>query len=84
MEMVFGLLASLVVMWFSRWREFHADAGGAELAGRGKMIAALERLRQLSRTVAIALADGGVRHQWRLGRRPAQAVHDPSTAGRTH
>ncbi len=48
MEVVFGLLASLVVMWFSRWREFHADAGGAELAGRGKMIAALERLRQLS------------------------------------
>ena len=48
MEVVFGLLASLVVMWFSRRREFHADAGGAELAGRGKMIAALERLRQLS------------------------------------
>ncbi|QQS53651.1 MAG: protease HtpX [Candidatus Competibacteraceae bacterium] len=48
MEMVFGLLASLVVMWFSRQREFHADAGGARLAGRGKMIAALERLRQLS------------------------------------
>ncbi|MDG4553309.1 MAG: protease HtpX [Candidatus Competibacter sp.] len=48
MEVVFGLLASLVVMWFSRWREFHADAGGAQLAGRGPMIAALERLRQLS------------------------------------
>ena len=48
MEMVFGLLASLIVMWFSRRREFYADAGGAQLAGRGKMIAALERLRQLS------------------------------------
>ncbi|MDG4550964.1 MAG: protease HtpX [Candidatus Contendobacter sp.] len=47
MEIVFGLLASLLVMWFSRYREFHADAGGARLAGRGKMIAALERLRQL-------------------------------------
>ncbi|HRD48581.1 MAG: protease HtpX [Candidatus Competibacter sp.] len=47
MEMLFGVLASLVVMWFSRYREFHADAGGARLAGRGKMIAALERLRQL-------------------------------------
>ncbi|MCB1767787.1 MAG: M48 family metalloprotease, partial [Candidatus Competibacteraceae bacterium] len=47
MEIVFGFLASLVVMWFSRQREFHADAGGARLAGRGKMIAALERLRQL-------------------------------------
>jgi heat shock protein HtpX len=47
LEIVFGLLASLIVMWFSRHREFHADAGGARLAGRGKMIAALERLRQL-------------------------------------
>ena len=47
MELVFGFLASLIVMWFSRHREFHADAGGARLAGRGKMIAALERLRQL-------------------------------------
>jgi len=33
-------------MWFSRWREFRADAGGAQLAGRQKMIAALERLAQ--------------------------------------
>ncbi|CDH47247.1 MAG: protease HtpX [Candidatus Competibacteraceae bacterium] len=47
MEILFGFLASLVVMGFSRHREFHADAGGARLAGRGKMIAALERLRQL-------------------------------------
>ena len=47
MQLVFGLLASLIVMWFSRYREFHADAGGARLAGRGKMIAALERLQQL-------------------------------------
>ena len=47
MEILFGLLASLIVMGFSRYREFHADAGGARLAGRHKMIAALERLRQL-------------------------------------
>ena len=47
MEILFGFLASLIVMWFSRQREFRADAGGARLAGRGKMIAALERLRQL-------------------------------------
>ena len=47
LELLFGFLASLIVMWFSRYREFHADAGGARLAGRGKMIAALERLRQL-------------------------------------
>jgi len=41
-----GFLASLVVMWFSRYREYRADAGGAALAGRAKMIAALERLQQ--------------------------------------
>ncbi len=44
-QLVLGLLASLIVMWFSRQREFRADAGGARLAGRGKMIAALERLK---------------------------------------
>lgn len=44
-EMVLGLLATLVVMAFSRHREFRADAGGAGLAGRENMIAALERLR---------------------------------------
>lgn len=44
-QIVFGILASMIVMWFSRWREFRADAGGARLAGRAKMIAALERLR---------------------------------------
>ena len=36
----------MIVMWFSRQREFRADAGGAQLAGRNKMIAALERLKQ--------------------------------------
>ena len=44
-QIVLGILASIVVMWFSRLREFRADAGGATLAGRGKMIAALERLK---------------------------------------
>lgn len=46
LDMVFGLLASMIAMWFSRHREFRADAGGARLAGRGKMIAALQRLAQ--------------------------------------
>ena len=45
LDMVFGLFASMIAMWFSRHREFRADAGGAGLAGREKMIAALERLR---------------------------------------
>ncbi|MFM1897053.1 MAG: hypothetical protein RLZZ385_2127 [Pseudomonadota bacterium] len=44
-ELVIGILASVIVMWFSRQREFRADAGGASLAGRGKMIAALQRLQ---------------------------------------
>lgn len=45
LELVFGVLASVVVAWFSRKREFRADTGGAVLAGRHKMIAALERLK---------------------------------------
>lgn len=45
LEITFGILASTIVMWFSRQREFRADAGGAKLAGREKMIAALERLK---------------------------------------
>jgi heat shock protein HtpX len=44
-QIVLGVLASMIVMWFSRWREFRADAGGAKLAGNSNMIAALERLR---------------------------------------
>jgi len=44
-QLVLGVLASIIVMWFSRRREFRADAGGARLAGRQKMIAALERLK---------------------------------------
>lgn len=46
LDMVFGLFASMIAMWFSRHREFRADIGGATLAGRDKMIAALERLAQ--------------------------------------
>ncbi|MCY3768091.1 MAG: protease HtpX [Gammaproteobacteria bacterium] len=44
-ELVLGILASVIVMFFSRRREFRADQGGAELAGTDKMIAALEKLR---------------------------------------
>jgi heat shock protein HtpX len=44
-QVVFGMLASIVVMWFSRQREYRADAGGAELAGKQKMIAALQKLQ---------------------------------------
>jgi heat shock protein HtpX len=44
-ELVFGVIAMMIVMWFSRWREFRADAGGASLAGRKNMINALRRLQ---------------------------------------
>ncbi|CAM3825876.1 protease HtpX [Rheinheimera salexigens] len=45
LEMVFGVLASIIVMWFSRQREYRADAGAARIEGPQKMIAALERLK---------------------------------------
>ena len=44
-QVVLSVLASIIVMWFSRQREYRADVGGAKLAGRDKMIAALRRLR---------------------------------------
>ncbi len=65
-ELVFGIAASIIVMWFSRQREFRADAGGAHLAGRGAMVAALERLRSLhspsrlpDQLAAFGIAPGG-------------------------
>ena len=66
LDMVFGLFASMIAMWFSRHREFRADAGGAALAGKQKMIAALERLAQnhghssLPKQVAAFGISGGV------------------------
>ncbi|AEG32014.1 protease HtpX [Thiomicrospira cyclica] len=46
-EIIFGILASIITMWFSRRREFHADNGGAYLAGKENMIAALRRLQMM-------------------------------------
>ena len=46
LEMILGVLASIIAMWFSRQREYRADAGSAELVGAPKMIAALERLKR--------------------------------------
>ncbi|MDH3218577.1 MAG: protease HtpX [Gammaproteobacteria bacterium] len=45
-EIILGIVAAIIASWFSRRREYRADAGGAALAGRGKMVAALERLRR--------------------------------------
>jgi heat shock protein HtpX len=47
LQILFGILATPIVMWFSRWREFRADRGGAQLAGTGNMIAALEALKRV-------------------------------------
>lgn len=47
LEVVFGILATIIAMWFSRYREFKADAGSASLVGKHKMIAALKRLQKL-------------------------------------
>lgn len=46
-QVILGILASIIVFWFSRQREFRADTGGAQLAGRNQMIAALERLKTM-------------------------------------
>ncbi len=66
LEMIFGVFASMIAMWFSRHREFRADVGGATLAGRDKMVAALERLSMtygestLPKQVAAFGISGGV------------------------
>ena len=52
-QIVLGILASTIVMWFSRRREFRADAGGAKLAGRENMISALEQLRRAHQPSAL-------------------------------
>jgi heat shock protein HtpX len=64
-EIVLGILASLIVLWFSRQREFRADRGGAKLSGRSNMIAALEALKATHEPLpqqfaAFGIADGKI------------------------
>jgi len=66
-ELLLGILASLVVFWFSRQREFRADAGAARLAGAGKMIAALERLKQGAEPLPDQMAAFGIAGGGRSG-----------------
>lgn len=79
LDLVFGFLASLIVMAFSRHREFRADAGGAQLAGRQRMIAALQRLslahgdNTLPRTIQAFGISGGAH----LGLRRLLMSHPP-------
>ena len=65
-QFILGILAMMIVAWFSRWREFHADAGAARLTGKQKMIAALQRLQQSQpeplpdEMAAFGIAGGGL------------------------
>jgi heat shock protein HtpX len=70
-QIVLGILASMIVMWFSRRREFRADAAGAKLAGRNQMIGALERLKigarmpdQMPQTLTAFGISSGVRRNF--------------------
>lgn len=79
-EMVLGILASMIVFKFSRWREFRADAAGANLAGRGDMIAALERLRgnqDSAQDLPGELTAFGINDQMKQGFRALFSSHPP-------
>jgi heat shock protein HtpX len=69
-EMLLGILATIIVLWFSRRREFRADAGGAKLAGRERMIAALQRLQAVHEesTLPAQMKAFGIRGGGAMGR----------------
>lgn len=60
LEIIFMILGSIVVAWFSRLREFRADAGGAQLAGKAQMIAALQALQRNAEMLESGASQGGV------------------------
>ena len=75
--------AFLIMAWFSRAREFRADAAGAQLAGREKMIAALERLKRaqdLPSSMPDTLMAFGIRRGMAGGMRAMFASHPPLDA----
>ncbi len=59
-QLVFGALASLVVMWFSRMREYRADLGGAQFTSRSSMVAGLKRLQQMKNVKPTQHPDGNL------------------------
>jgi len=82
-QIVLGILASMIVMWFSRYREFRADHAGATLAGRGAMIAALERLKgasQMRNTMPDTLTAFGISGGLKQGLAALFASHPPLDA----
>jgi heat shock protein HtpX len=79
-QIVLGIFASMIVMWFSRFREFRADAAGAQLAGRGAMIGALERLKaasQMPDTMPDTLTAFGISSGLKQGLAALFASHPP-------
>ena len=78
-ELVLGILASIIVMWFSRKREYRADEAGAQLAGTSAMIGAPARLGRTGPAGAHARFAQGVRHQRLAQARHGRPVHDPSS-----
>jgi heat shock protein HtpX len=78
LQVALGLLANVVVMWFSRQREFRADAGGARLAGTASMIAALERLEaQRGADLPAQMAAFGIDGRFARGLRQLLMSHPP-------
>jgi heat shock protein HtpX len=79
-QIVLGILASAIVMWFSRKREFRADEAGAKLAGRQKMIGALERLKRAQETPSTmpeSLVAFGISTGTRQGLKAMFSSHPP-------
>jgi heat shock protein HtpX len=78
-QIVLGILASTIVFWFSRRREFRADAGGARLAGTNKMVAALERLKNPAQLEPLPeqMAAFGISGSIRGGLARAFSTHPP-------
>lgn len=82
-QIVFGILASAIVMWYSRRREFRADSAGARLAGRGSMINALESLKRgygAGQSMPESMAAFGISASARSGIRRLFASHPPLDA----
>ena len=80
MEVLLGILAMTIVMWFSRHREFRADAAGARLAGTGDMIAALERLKvgsQMPDEMPATMQAFGINQGLRSGMQALFSSHPP-------
>lgn len=76
-ELLLGVLASIVVMWFSRQREYRADFGGGQLAGKQKMIAALQRLKTQYETSALpkSIAAFGISGEQGIGLKELFSTH---------